>query len=137
MNDGAMQQEPRKVRYSKGLVEKITNTVVFAIPDSEDETEKAEVLESQIVGRLVTLSNMHDSYDQAIDEVQGYLKALIDHYPEETQLIKATADKAGEKFLKIVAVAKQRALQVSIERGDMLLKVKNIRQSKGANNNGQ
>jgi len=74
----------------------------------------------------VRFSNMLGSYQKAIDEVQGYLKAMINHFPEETQLIKIAAQNAGEKFLKVVDEAKIRSMREKIERGEMFLGVKKI-----------
>lgn len=114
-----------KMRF-KSITERRTMNVVFAIPVSDDEIEKAEVLENQIISRLVNFSNRYNSYDKAIDDCQGYLKALINHYPEEVDFIRKVADDAGAKFLKIVKEARGRAFRTTIERGDMILGVKHI-----------
>jgi len=115
-----------RIKFNKAIMEKGTDTVVFSIPDSKDEKEKECVLKEQIVKRLVSFSNIFNSYDQAIEECQGYLKALLTHYPEEAELVRKTADLAGAEFLKIVAEAKKRAFRTTIERGEMFLGVKDI-----------
>ena len=110
----------------KAIQERTTGTIIFFIPESDDVMEKKEVFEEQIVGHLVRYANMLGSYQQAIVIVQGYLKAMIRHYPEEAQLIKIAAQNAGEKFLKIVDEAKSRSMREKIERGEMFLGVKRI-----------
>lgn len=118
------------LRFHKGIQDKNTGSVVFFIPDSKDEAEREGSLSEQIVQQLVSFSNMYESYDKAIEEVQRYLKSLILHYPEEEEFIKRTADKAGELFLRIVDQAKSRALRTTIERGEMFLKIKDIKGGK-------
>lgn len=115
-----------KLRFHKALQEKDSGSILFFIPDTKDEKEKAEVFENQVIQQLIAYSNMYDSYDKGIDEVQKYLKALMFHYPEEKDFIKTVADQAGEKFVRIVDEAKKRALRTTIERGEMFLKVKRI-----------
>jgi len=115
-----------EIRFHKAIQEKLTGTVIFFIPDSQDEKEKKEMLENQIIGHLIRYSNMLGSYQKAIDEVQGYLKALIRHFPEEEILVKTVADSAGTKFLKVVDEAKVRSMRERIQRGEMFLGVKNI-----------
>lgn len=115
-----------KLRFHKALQEKDSGSILFFIPDTKDEKEKAEVFENQVVQQLIAFSNMYDSYDKGIDKVQNYLKAMILHYPEEKEFIKVVADQAGEKFIRIVDEAKKRALRTTIERGEMFLKVKRI-----------
>lgn len=114
------------LRFHKAIQERATGTIIFFIPESDDVMEKKEVFEEQIVGHLVRYSNMLGSYQQAIDVVQGYLRAMVRHYPEEAQLIKIAAQNAGEKFLKIVDEAKSRSMREKIERGEMFLGVKRI-----------
>lgn len=114
------------LRFHKAIQERVTGTIIFFIPESDDEMEKKEVFEKQIVGHLIRYSNMLGSYQQAIDVVQGYLKAMIRHFPEEARLIKIAAQNAGEKFLKVVDEAKRRSMCEKIERGEMFLGVKKI-----------
>lgn len=110
----------------KALQEKETGTIIFKIPITKDGSEKEGVLEEQIVQRLVQYSNMLNSYDEAIDEVQRYLKALLHHYPEEAEMIRKAADNAGKKYLSIVAEAKVRAFRTAILRGELPFKIKRI-----------
>lgn len=114
------------LRFHKAIQERTTGTIIFFIPESYDVMEKKEIFENQIVESLIRYSNMLGSYQQAIDKVQGYLKAMIRHYPEEAQLIKIAAQNAGEKFLKVVDEAKVRSMREKIERGEMFLGVKKI-----------
>lgn len=114
------------MQLKKALIEKKTGTVIFYIPDSKDSQEKVGSLAQQIYARLITFSNMYNDYNRAIDEVQGYLRALCNHCPEEKLWIVKSADIAGEKFLSSVTEAKERAFRTTIERGEMFLKVKKI-----------
>ena len=114
------------LRFHKAIQERATGTIIFFIPESFDVVEKKEIFENQVVESLIRYSNMLGSYQQAIDKVQGYLQAMIKHYPEEAQLIKIAAQNAGEKFLKVVDEAKIRSMREKIERGEMFLGVKKI-----------
>lgn len=119
-----VQPDPKKWRMC--LMEKGTGTIIFALPKSSDQAEVEGALEEQIVTRLVQFSNMFQNYNRAIDEVQGYLRALCNHCPKDKPWIVKIADKAGARFLTIVDEAKKRALRTTIERGEMFLKVKKI-----------
>lgn len=121
-----------KMRFHKAIMEKGTDTVIFAIPDSADEKEKEGVLRKQITDRLVVYANMFQSYDRAIEECQGYLKALIHHYPEEAELVRRTAELGGQDFLALVGKAKKRNMKDCIRRGEMFLGVKNVGGGKDA-----
>lgn len=124
--------------FHKAIQDKETGEIIFAIPMSKDEKERAEVLKNQIVEKLVLFSNQFNSYDKAIDKVQSLLKSLIRHYPEEVKFIKRVADEAGEIYLAIVREARSRAFCEKVEsmnekilRGEMFLGVKSV---KGAKN---
>lgn len=115
------------LRFHKAIQERGTGTILLWIPDSDDVMEKKEVFENQVVECLIRYSNMLGSYQKAIDEVQGYLKAMIKYFPEEAHLIRIAAENAGFKFLKIVDEAKIRSMREKIERGEMFLGVKGIK----------
>ena len=111
-------------RFQICLMERGTGTIVFAIPNTKDQTEKEQVLEDQIYKRLVQFANMFKSYQKAIEEVQGYLRALCNHLPMEKPWIVNVSEKAGQRFLN--EVKRRKTMREKIIAGEMFLDVNTI-----------
>lgn len=109
--------------------------ILFVIPNASREIDRMEDLAEQILEMLYKYSNEYECYQKAIEKTQGYLKALILHFPEEKEFIKKTADYAGEIFVRKTDEIKKFALLTTIQRGEMFLQVKNIHGGKNVNNN--
>jgi hypothetical protein len=125
-----MPKKGKIVKTRKAIVDRITDEIIFSIPCIDDDDEKGYDLENQIYSRLIKLSNKHNNYDLSIDICQANLRALIWHYPEEGDIIRASADRAGIRYLNVVQDATKRAFKTTIQRGEMFLKIHSIKQGK-------
>lgn len=122
--DGGLIEQPKR-KYTTCLVEKLTGTVIFAIPDTADQKEKEQVLEEQIYGHLIRYSNMFQNYDKAIEEVQKWLRALCNHIPKDKPWIVEVSERAGQRF--VVAVGKAKTMHARAKAGEMIIQPKDIR----------
>jgi len=122
--------EEKGLRYHTCLIDKKSNDIIFIIPDTKDQLEKEESLTEQIYAKLISYANLHDNYSIAIEEVQGYLRALCRHSPNDKEWIAKIAEIAGQKFLDAIMESKRKSLLQSVKDKEMFLKVKEVKGGK-------
>ena len=75
---------------------------------SADPKEITEGLEDEIYKDLIMQSNHYGSYGKAIKVVESQLKLLVAASPGSKALIDAAAQKAGERFIRLVNEVRQK-----------------------------
>jgi len=89
-----------------------TNEIIFKIPVSASEEDKAEILAEQVEAWLTRVSNCFVNYEIAITIVQVWLKQFIRTDPSRRPWVEKGAEIGGRKFVEKVDAAKKKAGQV-------------------------
>lgn len=107
------------------------------IIESADPKEFEEAFELTILTKLIELSNKLDNYQEAIIEVQEWLRTLIRLMPSKRDMYIRVSDKAGAKFMHSIGQAVHKNKNPSMfHRNESILgdmKFGNVKISQGGN----
>lgn len=87
---------------------------LFMIPVDAEPKERDEIMEEQVYKWLRQLSGIYNNVQQAINEIQAWLKNFTIAHPERKPWVEASANKAGKRFFDLMNPGQKRHIYIDL-----------------------